>query len=304
VKRRIRAIESRRELWPEEPKRQPRLELTQDALELARTARDWSSQGTLRDIPLELATVSDLLLAIPDDIRQLAADAETVMPFVFALLLDANDDIRNKQFAMIERISGNALRERTQEITAKTDPLAQRLRPVLAEITFPVLRDLAPEHYATFRETVNALIRADGKVDLFEYTFHARLLTDLDRHFRRVPEARVMYHSTHAVLDPFIVVLSAVAYAGNRGDGQLMPSYNEGLHIFGHRKPILPSKECTLPAVDAALKKLCEASPAVKRRIIRALVGCVMADDFVTVREREILRAIAAMLHVNLPHMA
>ena len=352
VKRRIRAIESRKELWPEEPKRQPRPELTQDPIE--RAARDWTSDGQTRDIPLDLATVSDLLLAIPDEIRQLASDPATVMPLVFALLLDARDDIREKQFAIIERIIGStslfdngsrernqchqrnnavkrpdhpacdpvtALRsvpgcqlqsydcvsdepEQTQTIAKKTDPLRKRLRPVLAEITFATLRDLSPEQYAAFRETVNALIRADGKVDLFEYTFNARLLCDLDRHFRRVPEARVQYHSTLAVLEPFVVVLSAVAYAGNRGDGMLMPSYNEGLHIFGHRKPILPSNECTMQVVDAALKKLAESSPAVKRRIMRSLVACVMADDFVTVREREILRAIAAVLHVTLPPMA
>ncbi|MCL2118599.1 MAG: M48 family metalloprotease, partial [Planctomycetaceae bacterium] len=302
VKRRIRAIESRRELWPKEPKREPKPELTQDPLE--RKARDWSSDGTTRDIPLDLATVADLLLAIPSDIRQLAADTETVMPLVFALLLDAGEEIRRKQLAIIERITGIPTRERTREIAAKTDPLAGRLRPTLAEITFPTLRDLSPEQYTAFRETVNALIRADGKVDLFEYTFNARLLTDLDRHFRRIPEARVMYHSTQAVLDPFAVVLSAVAYAGNRGDGQLMPSYNEGMHVFGHRKPILPSKDCTLREVDVALKKLCEASPAVKRRIMRALAACVMADDYVTVRERETLRAIAAMLNAPLPTMA
>ncbi len=302
LKSRIRAIESRRELWPEEPKREPRPELTQDPIE--RAARDWSTDGALREVPLELASTADLLRAIPADIRQLAAETGTVMPLVYALLLDGHDEIRGKQFAMIETLSGVESRDRVREIAAKTDPLAERLRPPLAEITFPTLRGLTAEQYAAFRKTVNALIRADGRIDLFEYTFSALLVRDLDLHFRLIPEARVRYFSCQAVLDPFIVVLSRIAYAGNRGDGMLMRSYQEGIAVFGIRRPILPVKECGMDRLDAALKKLAESSPAVKRRIMRALTACVMADNVVTLKERETLRAVSAMLGLPMPVLA
>lgn len=302
VKKRIRAIESRREFWPEEKKREPKPELTQDAVE--RAARDWSTGGQTRDIPLELATISDLLTAIPDAIRQMAVEPDSVTALVFALLLDRDETIRAKQFAAIETLNDAETSSRVHEIAAQTDPLAERLRPPLAEITFPTLRELSAEQYQSFRRMVNALVRADGKIDLFEYTFNALLVRDLDLHFRTAKEAHVLYFSTQAVLDPFTVVLSAVAYAGNRGDGKLLESYNEGMHVFGHRRPILNSKDCTFAALDAALQKLSEASPAVKRRIIRSLTACIMADHFVTVREREIIRAIAAMLGVPMPPLA
>ena len=305
VKTRIRAIESRKEFWPDWPdekKREPKPELTQDPIE--RAARDWSGDGQTQDIPIELATISDLLLAVPEPIRQMAADPVAVIPLVFALLLNRDETVRARQFAMIEKLNNAETSAQLREIVEQVDPLAERLRPPLAEITFPTLRELSPEQYQVFRKTVNALVMADGKVDLFEYTFNALLVRDLDLHFRVAKEARVMYHSTQAVLEPFAVVLSAVAYAGNRGDGKLLESYNEGMHIFGHRRPILNSKECTFAALDAALKKLSEASPAVKRRVIRSLTACVMADNVVTMREREILRAIAAMLGIPMPPLA
>jgi len=171
-------------------------------------------------------------------------------------------------------------------------------------MAFPALRNLTPEHYRVFRKTLNNLILADDRIDIFEYTFNALLMRDLDLHFKLAKEVRTRYFSCKAVLHPFVTVLSAVAYAGDRGDGKVAMSYEEGLSIFEYRAAILPQKQCSFKAIDAALKELAASSSAVKKRIIRALTGCVLADQFVTVRERELIRAISAMLGVPMPAFA
>ena len=63
----------------------------------------------------------------------------------------------------------------------------------------------------------------------------------------------------------------------------------------------MPPQECTFETFDAALRQLAQASPAVKRRILQAVVACIAADGKMTVVENELLRAVAAGLACPLP---
>jgi hypothetical protein len=62
-----------------------------------------------------------------------------------------------------------------------------------------------------------------------------------------------------------------------------------------------PLPECSLPKFDAALAKLGDSSPRVKREIITAVAACITADGQVTLEEGELLRAIAAVLACPMP---
>jgi hypothetical protein len=52
---------------------------------------------------------------------------------------------------------------------------------------------------------------------------------------------------------------------------------------------------------DAALRVLAEALPAIKRRVVDACAASILTDKQVTVRERELLRAISAKLGCPMP---
>ncbi len=64
---------------------------------------------------------------------------------------------------------------------------------------------------------------------------------------------------------------------------------------------IVPPQQCTFDTFDAALGQLAQASPAVKRRVLEAVVACIAADGKMTVEESELLRAVAAALACPLP---
>jgi hypothetical protein len=49
------------------------------------------------------------------------------------------------------------------------------------------------------------------------------------------------------------------------------------------------------------LQELTKAVPAVKRRVVVACASCILADDQVTVREVEVLRAICDRLDCPMP---
>jgi hypothetical protein len=52
---------------------------------------------------------------------------------------------------------------------------------------------------------------------------------------------------------------------------------------------------------DAALQTLNQSVPAIKRRIVVACAACILANQQVTVREAELLRAICDTLDCPLP---
>jgi hypothetical protein len=52
---------------------------------------------------------------------------------------------------------------------------------------------------------------------------------------------------------------------------------------------------------DAALQTLSQSVPAIKRRIVVACTACILANQQVTVREAELLRAICDSLDCPLP---
>jgi len=62
-----------------------------------------------------------------------------------------------------------------------------------------------------------------------------------------------------------------------------------------------PREECSLGEFDAALQTLNRSVPAIKRRIVVACTACILANQHVTARETELLRAICDMLDCPLP---
>ena len=66
--------------------------------------------------------------------------------------------------------------------------------------------------------------------------------------------------------------------------------------------PMPNSSDCTVRGFDAALRVLAECSPAVKKQVFGALMTCVRHDGQITVKEGELIRAVAAMLAIPMPN--
>ena len=78
-------------------------------------------------------------------------------------------------------------------------------------------------------------------------------------------------------------------------------AFQAGAHDLLGQVRIVPPQQCTFDTFDAALSQLAQASPAVKRSILEAVVACIAADGKMTVEENELLRAVAAALACPLP---
>ena len=171
----------------------------------------------------------------------------------------------------------------------------------LVNLSIPALKKASPQQYAEFRRIVEALVAADGRVDLFEYSLRTVLFSYLDVHFGLKKPPAVRYRTADAVAQPAVVVLATLAYVGQSGREDVERAFQAGAANLLKQPALPPAAECTLRAFDAALAELAQASPKLKRDLIAAVTACIAADGKITLKEGELLRAVCAALACPVP---
>ena len=252
----------------------------------------------------QIAFASAMLDAMSSSVRDASRQPYSARALVYALLLNREEDLRQKQLADLKsRVEEPSYRE-TLQLAAEVDRMAEEARLPLVDVTLPALKSLSRDQYSAFREIVEALVAADAKVDLFEYVVQAVLLHNLDVHFGRIKPPAVRYSAITPLLPSLGAVLSTLAYAGQDNPAEAQRALDQAAATLGQAMTLLPREECTLGAFDQAMRELAQASPQIKKRILTAAAACVAADGKVTVKEGELLRVIAALLGCPMPSLA
>ncbi|MGE3820009.1 MAG: Zn-dependent protease with chaperone function, partial [Isosphaeraceae bacterium] len=161
--------------------------------------------------------------------------------------------------------------------------------------------------YKSFRANVEELVKADRKVNLFEYALQRMMFRHLDRSFLGRPSSSPRYHSIDAVFGDCAVLLSTLARLGHDEPADRDQAFLVGMRKLQDGFPgervvaILPEERCTLVTVNKALDRLALTVPEVKRRALNALAACIAFDGVVTPAEGELLRAVADSLDCPMP---
>jgi hypothetical protein len=117
-----------------------------------------------------------------------------------------------------------------------------------------------------------------------------------------MPAPRVKHRSADVLLSECELLISVLAYVGHRDAGAVQQAFERGRDRLRLPQVRLRRQEdCSLPALDAALARLDEAAPEVKRRVLEGAVACVTADRQVTATEAELLRAVSASMSCPMP---
>jgi Zn-dependent protease with chaperone function len=250
-----------------------------------------------------VAYARGLLENLPEDLTDALHDAFSARAVVLCLLLDDDVDIRQRQLQAIEQRLGAPTREETVKLAPRVAASGKHSRLPLIEIVQSTLQQLSPQQYQTFRQAVYALVKADRKVDLFEFTLQRVLLTRLDRHFEGSLPPRVRYPAISGVVVEIQMVLSALAHLGHRDVEAARTAFAQAFATLKLNRPldVCPRNECTLKALSDALDKLAQTSPAIKKRVLHAAIIAVAVDGEATVGEAELLRALADSLECPLP---
>ncbi len=246
----------------------------------------------------------DLLDSMPQQLKDAIHDVFDARAVVFALILKPEGEIRGKQLQLIRQHEG----EPTEKDTIKLEPLIRQQgresRLPIIEMVQSTLIGLSQEQYEHFHETVDLLVKADGRISLFEFILQRILLDHLDRHILDKKAPSVKYHSLNGVAKEIVGLISSLAHIGHTDLGETTAAFDQAMGELtktGQEVNLLPKSECSLLVVAQALNKLSESSPSIKKKVIGAALTCVAADGKVTVEEAELLRAIADSLDCPLP---
>lgn len=269
------------------------------ALAIARAAVDDAGSPT----PQHVEHTRSLLRAIPPPLSAASRDPHDARAVVCALLIDRDERVAHRQLEGLSRAAGASFVDLVRALAGDAARLDDRARIPLLDLCVASLRRLAPAQAAQFQRDVRALIAADDRISLFEWMLLRLLRRHLEPAFKPHARAHSSFHSLKPLAPQLALVLGALARAGHPDDAAARRAVEVGARAAGLPDLVerLPREHATLEQLDHALSDLERLSPPNKRRAILACAACIAADRAVTVREGELLRAVADSLAVPMP---
>jgi Zn-dependent protease with chaperone function/uncharacterized tellurite resistance protein B-like protein len=241
----------------------------------------------------------------PAALRDAARDAMGASALIYGLLMSTDSAMRTKQLSLLAQNTSDAVRQETERLLPQIDPVATNAKLPLVDLALPGLRQLSPAQYQQFTKAIQALIEADGEIDLFEYVLQKIVLRHLDGQFTGARRAVVQYYALKPLVADCAVLLSALAHVGSEDPAQCTAAFQNGarnLSAYVQAQIVyVASDDCDLSHVDAALNRLNQAAPQIKKAVLNACVQVVAADGVIQEMEAELLRAIADALDCPMP---
>ncbi|QDV76110.1 M48 family metallopeptidase [Botrimarina mediterranea] len=245
---------------------------------------------------------AELIASIPDTIRDAAGEPSGARAVVYGLLLDENPEVRAKQRQALQETADPAVVALLfNRLLEPIDNLDERLRLPLVDLSLASLAAMSFPQYQRFCRSFRALVVADDRLSLFEWTLSQVLLRNLRPQFERVRSPRVQYSSLYPLSHECGVLLSALAYAcGEKSNAAA--GYAIGRSQLKEAPGnLLDRSQCGLDALRAALEKIALAEEHHRGRVVDAAAAVICADQHVVVAEAELLRGISDLLDCPMP---
>jgi hypothetical protein len=254
--------------------------------------------GSLDTIHIEQAQA--LRIALPEALREFVESTGRARAVVLALLLSREPPICERQLALLEKSLSVADIGAIRDVAPLAEALAPILRlPALLQI-FPALRRLPITERQSLARLADNLIRADARIDVFEFCL-AQLLTTLlqDEIEARTPHGNVSLADAENDIQVLFAVLAGFGAADDR---EARMAYEAGMHtVLPMNRPPYLAIEDWPRRLGESLRRLEKLHPFAKKAVIEGLVKTIAHDDVLNVAEAELLRTVCATLHCPLP---
>jgi hypothetical protein len=254
--------------------------------------------------PEQITFARSLHSALPELWIHAVHQAPMAQAMVFGLLLAHEEVLRGTELLRLAELTDPQTADLTLRFHSEAGDRSSAEKIALVDMAMPTLRGLSVDEYRRFAAVVDVLMQSDRRIDLFEYTLSRMIQRHLARHFEGAGPTPVRYRSLQALAPDARVLIATLARVGSRTEEEAEHAFRHGaqtLQLKGSAGTLLPSGACTLASVDRALQRYDAAMPMLKRGLILACAATVMADDNVTDREAELIRAIGDALDCPVP---
>jgi hypothetical protein len=260
--------------------------------------------------PEHVAYASRLLASLPDPVRHAAHDPDEAVAVLMALLLHEDGPASARQRQALQEHGGSAMLPRVAELAKALAQLGPAARLPVLDLLLPALRagDRSPDQSRRVYATAEAMVAADGRMDMFELALLHVLRRQLamGERGRDAPGASDAIHSFEPLRREVETVLSALTWSGARNEQEATPAFGAGiaaLPALAGKLTLRPRGTVTIEEVDDALGRLRTAAPRMRGRLLEACVHTVAHDGSVDREEAELLRAVAEALDIPVPPM-
>lgn len=239
---------------------------------------------------------------IPDALREAAYQQAQAVPLIFALVLDARDDVRQRQRDALAAHYDAGLIALAESLAMQIADLHPMLRLPLASLAFPALRRRPRPQLDAFVEALNTLIAADGRIDLDEYCLAKLIRLQVIESLAPAAASAIGRVKLPEATDEIAALFGIVAKYGHDDDASASRAFLAAITdvLPGVALPYAPPDDFAR-ALDRAFPTLDRVAPAGKELIVTGLTRAISEDGTVRVAEAELLRVIAAALHCPLP---
>jgi Zn-dependent protease with chaperone function len=245
-----------------------------------------------------------LAAGLPPALERAAHSDEWARELICSLLLDRDDEVRERQLLQIARKLGGDSEAQARQLQASVSSQPRSLRLPLVEMAFPQIRRRPEGELLDFMRLLEGLAKADGEIELFEYAL-TRLVNVMVRDALRPAQARASgKRKLAARRTEATELMGMLARYGHPGDeAGAEAAFAAGMSELVGEVPPMPATRGWAGELDRVLGHLDELRPQSKHALVAALLCCAAHDDRVIDDELDLLRVICAQLHVPLPLM-
>jgi Zn-dependent protease with chaperone function len=241
--------------------------------------------------------------AMPVTLTSAVQQPESALAVVLALASSAEAELQAAQRRIIADAFGDDVQQAVQAIVVEVAALSPESRLPLAALAFPALKQLSAGRQQTLLGALDALVRADGRVDLAEYCLARLLRVQLieAQQPRRTPVDGLK--KLPACRASVMLVCAVVAANGSADEAAARRAWLLAMQQAFPGETLDWSAPPTVwqTPFERALDDLDGLMPPAKELVIQSLASAIHADGVVSVEEAELLRVICASLHCPLP---
>ncbi|MEM6752791.1 MAG: M48 family metallopeptidase [Cyanobacteria bacterium P01_C01_bin.38] len=254
--------------------------------------------------PKQFDLTQELLAELPESLRLGIRETQTSQAILFALFLEQNSPLQEKQLSWLNQVQPEELVNSTVKFNQEIANLNTDIYLPLVDLTIPALRQLPPKECQRVCKCTQGLIAAKKQASVRDFVLRLILWHRLQPLLQPDCNITVKFNSIEEIWSDCLIVLSALAQIGENSAESAAYAFSSGIYQLPgatqQEKPKAPLK-CNFSQLKKSIENLRQATPKLKQSVVQACAHIVLVDNKITAQEKDLLRAIAMTLDCPIP---